>query len=99
MEIGVPVITMCSTGGHPAIQQFPRPSTIAMAGNKSFHGCFQVFIKNSWGISIITAWMSAGNFEDGVAKTRVRVTQRVRVRVEGEGKGKGKDEGKGKGDC
>ena len=61
MEIGVPVITMCSTGGHPAIQQFPRPSTIAMAGNKSFHGCFQVFIKNSWGISIITAWMSIGN--------------------------------------
>ena len=44
-----------------ATQQFPRPSTIAMAGNKSFHGCFQVFIKNSWGISIITAWMSVGN--------------------------------------
>ena len=42
----------------------------------------------------------------GVAKTRVRVTQRVRVRggegkgtVGGEGKGKGGDEGKGKGDC
>jgi len=32
-----------------------------MAGNKPFHGCFQVFIKNSWGISIITAWMSIGN--------------------------------------
>ena len=44
-----------------ATQQFPRPSTIAMAGNKSFHGCFQVFIQNSWGISIITAWMSVGN--------------------------------------
>ena len=29
----------------------------------------------------------------GVAKTRVRVTQRVRVRVEGEGKDKGMEEG------
>ena len=48
-----------------------------------------------------------GEAISGVAKTRVRVTQRLRVRGEGkgkgkgEGKGKGKDEGKvkGKGDC
>ena len=50
-----------------------------------------------------------GEAISGVAKTRVRVTQRLRVRVrvrgegkgEDEGKGKGKDEGKvkGKGDC
>ena len=29
------------------------------------------------------------HYQSGVAKTRVRVTQRVRVRVEGGGKGKG----------
>ena len=38
-----------------------------------------------------------GEAISGIAKTRVRVTQRLRVRVRGEGKGKGKGKGEGKG--